>query len=343
MARLLQEQQPDIVHVHNVYPLISPSILTACGRASVPVVMTVHNYRLLCANSLFLCKNHICELCSGSSEYHCLINNCESDILKSAGYALRNYVARRLRLFKNNVAAYITLSEFQRCKMTEAGFSSQRVVSLPHMLDSDGVVPADTLGDYVGFVGRISHEKGIAVLAEAAQRCSDVTFRAAGRYREQNDVSKNSPVNLIFAGHLTQPELNEFYAAARMIVLPSLCYETFGLSVAEAMLRGKPVICSRIGGLGELVEDGITGLLFEPGNSDELAEKTDYLWHRPDLCRQMGHAGRERILQSYAPQQYYDRLMALYTGAQATIGPRSVDEGDAVFGAATIGNVAGPT
>ena len=170
-------------------------------------------------------------------------------------------------------------------------------------------------GDYVGFAGRVSPEKGISVLISAARKCPDIRFLVAGSYDRMPDVLKTAPDNCLFVGHLCFADLMRFYASSRMVVVPSLWYEAFGLCAAEAQAHGKAVICSRIGALPEIVDCGVTGLLFKAGDADDLAERIRYLWDRPELCRQMGEAGRARVLSNYSPEKYYERIMDVYRRA----------------------------
>jgi len=220
---------------------------------------------------------------------------------------------------------YACLTEFQRRRFIARGFPADRITVIPNMADDDSSRPEPMLGDYVSFVGRVSPEKGVTTLIEAAKKLSSIVFSAAGAYDRMPDLIMQAPDNFQFVGHLKSEQLDEFYANSRIIVLPSICYESFGLPLVEAALRSKPVICSRIGALPEIVEDGVTGLLFEPGNADNLAEKIDYLWQRPDLCRQMGQAGREKALREYSPEKYYERLMIVFEKA-VKLGPTGSDQ-----------------
>lgn len=315
MRKILREFCPDIVHIHNLFPLISPAILPECRKVGIPVVMSVHNYRLICPNGLFLSHGEICERCTNGREYWCLFRNCEGSFPKSLGYALRNWVARKGRFFLDHVAVFATLTEFQRKRLIQEGYPAERIVVIPNMVTA-AVKESSKNGAYVGFAGRISPEKGLLALIDASRRLPDIPFRAAGSFDRMPELPAQSPENFKFAGHLSKEALEDFYAGCRMVVLPSICFETFGLSLAEAMLWGLPVICSRIGGLPEIVEDGVTGLLFEPGNADELAQKIRYLWDRPELCRKMGEAGRQKALRDYSPEKYYERLIALYEKAR---------------------------
>ncbi|MBN1975120.1 MAG: glycosyltransferase family 4 protein [Sedimentisphaerales bacterium] len=315
VRRYIKEFKPDVVHIHNLYPLISPSILGECRDSGVPVVMTVHNFRLICPNGLFLTKGQICEKCSGGREYWCVFRNCESNLLKSFGYALRNIIARKRKFFLDNVTIYICLTEFQKQRFVQEGFPKDKIIVIPHMIDIEGINYPKATGEYVGYIGRISTEKGLPVLIEAARICEDIQFKAAGSYNQHPELHDNAPQNFEFCGSLKNGLLDKFYTNSRFIVVPSIWYEVFGLVVLEAMIRGKVVICSRIGGLPELVDDGVTGLLFEPSNAKELAEKIRYLWDRPQLCKKMGEAGREKAIQLYSPDKYYKSLMAVYEKA----------------------------
>jgi glycosyltransferase involved in cell wall biosynthesis len=309
MRQYLREFKPDIVHIHNLFPLISPSILPVCRKAGIPVVMTVHNYRLVCPNGLHMTHGQICEKCSGGKEWWCVIRNCEGSFFKSFGYALRNYIARTLRLFHDNVAIYACLTEFQRQKLIDAGFQESRIVVIPNMCNVQGAESA-TNGEYVGFVGRISPEKGIDVLLQCAKILKHIPFKVAGDF--ESDICKSAPPNVEFCGFLQGDDLDMFRQQMRIAVMPSIWYETFGLVLAEAASYGKPVIVSRLGAMAEIVEDGRTGLHFEPGNAEDLAEKIQYLWDNPDMCKEMGRAGRAKVLREYSSEKYYQRLMDVY-------------------------------
>ena len=314
---IIKQNRPDIIQVQNVYPLISPSVLVEAKRQNIPVVMRCANYRLICPNGLLMTNGRICEKCCGGQEYWCIFRNCEKNYLKSLGYALRNYIARKKKYFLNYVTAYYAQTEFQKQKLIAEGYPAARITVIPNMVDSTGIEVSDEQGEYIGYVGRISPEKGLQTLVGSARACSDIQFKAAGSYARMPQLPQQAPNNSKFLGHLNNGQLGQFYNNSRMIVLPSIWYEGFPSVVIEAMLRQKPVICSHIGGLPEIVEDGVTGLLFEPGNADELAEKIRYLWDRPELCRKMGRAGREKALREYSPEKYYERLMAVYEKAMA--------------------------
>jgi glycosyltransferase involved in cell wall biosynthesis len=325
VSRLLDSFRPDAVLVKNLYPFISPAILPVCRRAGVPVIMFVANYRLMCPNGLHMSHGKTCEKCLGGREYHCILNNCEQNLFKSTGYALRNAVARIGGFYRNNVSAFVCASRFLKARMTDAGFDPQRMHLIPNVVPEAEIRPTTGDGSYVGYVGRISREKGVHVILEAARRLPDVRFRLAGRVADGFALPDPLPANVELAGFLSGDALGEFYDGARLIVSASECFETFGMSVGEAMQHGKAVIVSRIGVFPEFVQEGITGLLFETGNASDLAEKIGSLWGQPPTCGRMGQAGRAWARREYSPTTYYERLMKV---VEAVVPAASRSSGD---------------
>lgn len=319
LRRFLEDTHPDIVHVHNVYPFISPSALGACRSARLPLVMSVHNYRLVCPNGLFFSHGSVCERCVGGREYWCVLRNCESDWGKSLAYALRTWRARRRGDFRRNVDVFAVLTRFQRTKLADSGFPDDRMLVMPNMAPAPASQPAmdAASGSYVAYIGRTSTEKGLAVLVEASRQCPGVEFRAAGSWSEGTEVPFAAPANLQFCGEMPHEQIADFIAGSRAVVFPSLCYEAFPVAVVEAMMGGRPVLASNTGGLAEIVDDGKTGLLFETGNAGALAEKIRFLWERPALCQKMGEAGRQKALEEYSAECHYKQLLEIYAAAQA--------------------------
>lgn len=312
-ARFLDETRPDVVHIHNLYPLISPSILPVCKTQCMPVVMTVHNFRLACPNGLLLSKGEICHRCLGGREYWCVLRNCENSFFKSTGYALRTATARMLRRYYDNVDHFICLSAFQKNILIDEGLPANRVTvlsnPLPFKLET---TQSRGLGEYVAYVGRISPEKDVMTLIEAARRHGDVQFKFAGDYHRLPEAIKQKPDNCAFLGQLNAEEIDKFYNNARMVVFATRCYEGFPTVLLEAMSHNLPVICSRIGGLPEIVEDGVTGLLYEPGNANELSDRIRTLWQNPVLCQKLGESGRQKVRSNYSTDRLMDRLLEIY-------------------------------
>jgi len=305
--------KPDIIHVHNLFPLISPSIIPAAKKLGVPVVMTVHNYRLICPNGRYFNNNKICEKCNGGREWNCIINNCEKAIFKSIGYAVRNFTARITGSYKNNVDRFICLTEFQKNKLLREGFSDARCSVIPNFCLGSEVNSLDRkTGNYAGFVGRVTVDKGINILLKAAQECPEINIKIAGSVDYSFLRGLKIPPNVTFLGCLNKKELVQFYKEARFLVLPSIWYEGFPIVILESMAFKVPIIASRIGGIPEIIEDGVTGLLFNPGDSVDLALKLKWMFENENACIQMGKNARKEFEEKYTAGKNYEILMNIY-------------------------------
>jgi glycosyltransferase involved in cell wall biosynthesis len=316
MARRLDELQPDLVQVQNLYPLLSPSIFRPCRERGVPVVMRCPNYRLFCPNGLHLCRGEVCERCLGSGrELWCVFRNCEGSLPKSVGYALRNWAARVTRRILNGVDMFIVQSEFQKSKFIANGIPTEKIGIVPGITPDVEFQANDDPGELVSFVGRVSPEKGIEEFLQAARAMPDTPFAVAGSYEGMPGIRDHSPENVRWMGFLTGEDLNDLYRRSRILVFPSRWYEGFPNVATRAMILGKPVVAAKIGALAEIVDDGDTGALFAVGDGGSLAEAVQGLYSDPALCRQYGEAGRRKALANYTQESIYERLMAAYSVA----------------------------
>lgn len=315
-AGLLSSGRPDVIQVQNVYPAISPAVFEVARLAGIPVVARCSNYRLFCPTGLLMSKRTcaICEKCVRGREYWCVLKNCEASFAKSTGYALRTAYHRARGTITKNTSAYYSPSVFLKQKLVGWGIPEEKIAVIPTPVQSITYLlkPASS-GGYVAYAGRISPEKGIDWLLNVAMRLRTVPFKIAGRISEHcRHIAMQLPANVAYAGELSGTDLDEFYDSARIVVVPSICYEVFPNVALEAMVRARPVVGSDIGGIPEMVEDGKTGLLVSPRNVDELAEKVGALWVDRDSCDRMGNAGRARALTEYSEEAFYVRLMSLY-------------------------------
>ena len=188
MQRILKAERPDVVNVHNLFPFISPAALFECKKAGVPVVMTVHNFRLICPTGLFMRDGKPCELClEKGNEWSCVRYNCEHTLLKSVGYAARNAVARYSEAYRKCVDRFACITDFQRQKLIQAGFEAGKIVVIPNSIPCS-TAPQSTLGDYIAYVGRLSYEKGYDLLIEVARRHPEIQFRFAGARRMPGEL-----------------------------------------------------------------------------------------------------------------------------------------------------------
>ncbi len=311
IRKMIAKDAPEIIHVHEVYPYFSPWILKDLKNAGIPVVMTCHDYRLTCPISTHYRNGETCTKCQDKNEFQCIFNNCRNNILESAAFALRSFSARKMNLFSENITCYTTPSNFVKNWLVESGFPGERIHVLPNVNPISNSEPKKNNGEYIGYVGRISEEKGIDTLLEAARQ-TELPVRLAGDYSVMPDLVAAAPSNVEFIGTLNRDQLADFYRNARFVVVPSTCLETFGMVALEAMSYGLPVIASRTGGLQEVVNDDVSGFLFEKGNAMQLAEKMKQLWANPELVRKMGEAGQTKLSREYSKEIYYSRLMAIY-------------------------------
>ncbi len=287
MKRILLQYRPDVVHIHNLYPFISPPALFTCHKAEIPVVMTVHNYRLMCPTGLFLRDGHPCEAClQHHSEWRCLWHNCEKSLLRSLGYAARNTVARQWRIYTRCVDYFCCLTNFQQRKLAEYGIDTEKLRVFPNYINIS-YPPAHEMGNttqerFVGYVGRLSYEKGYDLLLEIARRHPEIPFRLAGTFREGNIICDLPNVTL--CGPLDKEHLSIFYQESAFIVIPSRCYEGFPMVLLEASIHKKPCIAPNQGAFPELIHKGeaATGLLFAPGDIENLEQQVVKLWNNPE-------------------------------------------------------------
>lgn len=313
LDREVNHFQPDVVQIQNIYPLISPSILPALQKRNIPILFSAHNYRLFCPTGLMLRDGGPCEKCALGHERWCVIHNCEGSMPRSMGYAIRNHVTRNRLLSAAHVIT--ALNSFQREKFIKWGADPEKVLVVPNFVElpsksENWIEPPQ--GEYVGYAGRIGPEKGIDVLLESAKRLPDVPFKIAGHSGRMPGIEKRLPSNVELVGELTPEKMEGFYRNSRFTVVPSVWYEGMPFSVVEAMLSGKAVIASDIGGLPDLVDEGITGKLFTAGSSGDLVKEISNLWDEPALSGKMGLAGRDKVMLLYNKDTYYNNLMEAF-------------------------------
>jgi len=323
-AKLLQSEKPDVVHVHNTFVMISPSIFSACREAGVPVVNTLHNYRLLCPAATFFRDGKVCEECVEHSLLRSIQHGCYRDSRSAtATVALMVAVNRGLHTWDRDVTSLIALTEFARQKFLQQGLPSNKLFVKPNFVDPDPM-PGAGEGGYVMFAGRLTPEKRISTVLLALKRLKDrIPLMVIGggpqRVQLENEARQYGLTNVVFRGQLSREQTLDAMHHARFLIFSSEWYETFGMIIAEAFACGIPVVCSRLGAMQEIVEDGRTGLYFRPGDSEDLAEKVDRAWNDPALTRQLGKEARQEFEKKYTAETNYPMLMDIYQRAmQAT-------------------------
>lgn len=315
--KALSRTQPDLVHVHNFFPLLSPSICNACQEAGIPLVMTLHNYRLICPGALLMRDGKICEKCVTGSPYQSVLHRCYRNSIPGS-WAVARMVAyhRKKQTWQHKVDRFITLTQFGKQKFVEAGFPEEKIVVKPNFYDISGSRCKEKGGSRSGvlFVGRLSKEKGVATMLEAWQTL-DILLRVAGDGPLLGQQHWRHKANITFLGQLPAEQVSTEMSQASFLAMPSECYEGFPLVLVEAFAHSLPVLASRLGGMAEIVEDGVTGLHFEPGNPHDLAQKVQWLQDHPEECRKMGENARQEYEEKYTPEKNYEMLMDVYRQA----------------------------
>jgi glycosyltransferase involved in cell wall biosynthesis len=317
----LRELRPDVVHVHELYPLISPWILPQCASEAIPVVMSSYDYRLSCPIATHYVRGEECHRCVGGREHWCVVRNCRGSLPESLAYALRNASARRFGLFEGHVARFLPVSRHLGDFLERhSGIEPSRIAVVPPPVRVPSTPVEDpSRGAYVAYAGRFAPEKGIAVLVEAC-RHAGLPMRFAGDAPAHAAVREDDDAAFVMTR--SAEELAQFYRGARVVVMPSTWSETFGVVAAEAMSHGVPVVVSRIGALTETVVEGVTGLYANPGDARDLARQLRRVWDDAALARELGRNGRKRIEETFSDRMHFERLSRVYgevCGASAPI------------------------
>lgn len=319
----LRDFEPDVVHVHNFFPLISPAIHHAAHKRGIPVVQTLHNYRLLCPASTLLRNGSVCEACTHEWYPVSAVQHACYRHSRAATVAVANmlFLHRAIGTWTNTVTRFIALSEFARRKFARSGMPEDRIDVKPNfLLDDPG--PGQGSGDYVLFVGRLSDEKGIACLLQAWKATRSklrLIIVGDGPLAPMvRDCASTDPT-IQWRGFMDRSEILDLMGKAMALVFPSVWFEAFPLVLAEALAKGLPVIASDLGSMAEIITHRRTGLLFAPGSPLDLASALQWAFdHRPEICAMREHA-RLEFESKYTANRNYRLLMNIYEAALATL------------------------
>ena len=310
----------DILHVNNFFPLWSPSVYYAASRNGVPVVQTLHNYRLMCVNSLFFRDRHVCEDCLGRlMPWRGVVHACYRKSRAASAVLATMVGAHKIaRTWRKRVTTYIAVSEFTRQKYIEGGFPAEQIVVKPNFLH-----PAPALGDgsgnYALYVGRLSPEKGIAAMLEAWQSArTPLPLKIVGQGPLEALVRQASGAcaNIEDLGGRSFAEVLELMAKAAFLVFPSEWYETMGRTIMEAFAVGTPVVAAKIGPPGSMIVPGETGFHFQPGNIAELRERIEWCSSHLEHLRSMRPNARRAFEANYTGAANIEMLVNIYRRAQ---------------------------
>jgi len=319
IEEIIKLEKPDIVHVCNTFPLISPSVYYACHKYGIPVVQTVQNYRLFCASGIFFRGNNVCEECIEHSNIRAIKYGCyRNSRIQTIPLVLMHQVHKWLNTWTNYVDVYVAATEFSRQKLIQGGLPAERVAVKPNFFLS---IPESSYSceNYAVFFGRLSVEKGVRTLLSAWRQLHDIPLKIVGDgvLREEVISATKNSSSIEFLGFRPHDQCLELLKQAMFLVMPSEWYEGFPMTIREAYAYGKPVIASRMGAMAEIVSDGRMGLLFDPGNPDDLAAKVRWLIEHKEIAMQMGKAARAEFEAKYTAEKNYEILMNIYKMAMS--------------------------
>lgn len=315
VKRLIEDTKPDLAHVHNIAHHLSPSILAGIKQYGLPIVQTLHDYKLVCPSTLLYSGGRVCERCRNNRYYYAILRRCKRDSLAaSALAALELYLHRAMRIYDDNVDVFIAPSRFLREKMMEFNMDGRKIVHIPQLIDAQAYAPRYEPGDYFIYFGRLSVEKGVYTLIEAMRRFGSGKLYIAGEGPQRAELERQAAGagDITFLGYVPRDKLMELVRGAMFAVIPSECYDNAPMSVYEAFALGKPVVGSRIGGIPELIGHGENGLLFEPGDAGDLAEKIAHMHTHSAVIAGMGKNARERLEREHSRARHYRAIMGVY-------------------------------
>ena len=325
MGARLRQGGYDLVHVHNFFPLISPSIYYAARAEGVPVVQSLRNYRLVCPNGVLFRDGRPCEDCLGRAvPWPGIVHACYRDSRAgTAAVAAMIGVHKHLKTWERMVSLYVAVTAFARDKLIEGGLPAAKIVVKPNFVEH-ALAPGTGAGGYALFVGRLSSEKGLATVLAAWQRLGralPLKIVGDGPLADHVEASAAGEPAVEYLGRRPLPEVYELMRDARFLVFPSEWYEPFGRVAIEAFACGTPVIASAMGGMAELIDDGHTGYLFRPGDGDDLAGVVERVLDHPDELDRMRRNVRAEFEAKYTPERNYQQLMTIYRRALAPAAP----------------------
>lgn len=319
MRHILHTYKPDIAHIHNVYPQISPAIYRFLYSAGVPVVQTFHNFRFLCINGLLRHNGETCKM--KNTPLHCIRSRCYRDsYFYSLWYSAINACHRARHTFTRCIDRYITLNSFTRDIFIDAGYPQDKCVVKPNSASIQESPLISHPENYAVFIGRLSEEKGIWPLLYASERVPELPLYIIGDGILEKDahafVKDKKLSHITFFGRLSGEESAEILRKARVALCPSTCYENCPLSIINAVYSGTPVIASRTGGLPDFVPEGIAGWLVEPGDVDALEHQLKKIAESPEIADVLRKGTRAFGHEHFSEEKNYTALMSIYRAAQ---------------------------
>jgi glycosyltransferase involved in cell wall biosynthesis len=318
---IIYRSRPDVAHFHNTFPLISPSGYWICKRLGLPVVQTVHNYRMICVRGDYFRDGHICEDClRWKTPLPAMVHRCyRGSMPQTMAAAGTLAVHRLLGTWTKLVDVFVALSAFCEMKLIEAGIPPDKIFVKPNFVHPDPGPRGDVPTDYALFAGRFSPEKRVLTLVGAWEKIDRISLLIVGDGPCKEDlgriIGRGSFSNVRMVGPARRKELLELMKRATFLLVPSEWYETFGMVIVEAFACGVPVLASRLGAMAELIEDRKTGLLFSPGSVDEIRGTVEWALDHPQELRQIAANARKIFEAKYTAEINYPMMIRAYERA----------------------------
>ncbi len=316
-SELLKEEKPDICHVHNVFSVITPIIFQICNDHQVPVIQTLHNYRLLCTNTLFFREGKVCEVCMGKS----LLNSVKYKCFRNS-YTMTALMADSIQYHRNKstwikrISAYICLSEFARKKFIQGGLPENKLIVKPNFTTKQ--TEDIEYGDFFLYVGRLESAKGLADFIELIKQRPNINFVAIGHCDAPEQLSELK--NIEYLGQRSKTDVISHLRKCKALIFPSQMYEGMPMVIIESFSMKKPVIARNLGVMATMIRNEQNGLLFS--NTKELIMNVDKLNANTELCKKFGLEAYRDFMDNYSPEMGYANLIAIYNKVKDEYAPR---------------------
>lgn len=315
-SKLLDRVKPDIIHAQNLHGHITPSVILEAKSRNIPVVWTLHDYKMVCPNTHFLIDNtgEICEACKNGKFFNAIRKKCKKNSVLASFIASSEAYTHQFLHIRELVDVFISPSTFLESKLLENGFNQKRVKHVPLFLRDEQFCRSNLDDGYFLFIGKIEPIKGILTLIEAAKLLPKIEFKIAGKISDQTEEAfkSNLSPNINYLGLLNGEEIKKVISRSKAIILPSLWYENQPFAILEAFAARKPVIASDLGGMKELISTNNSGVLFKPGNVHDLKNAIESLIENPQIAIELGNNAFNYVTSIHSEHNHYEKLFEIY-------------------------------
>jgi len=318
LSALIEATKPDIAHVHSIYHHLSPSVLHTLKKYNLPVMLTLHDYKIVCPNYIFLDGDrNVCEACQGKHFWKATAKKCfRNSYAASALVTAEAYVNYWKKSYLNNVDVFVSPSKFLGDKISQYGYQNKPVLVQPYTLDLNAYEPCYDASDYFVFMGRLTHEKGVNFLLDAAKRIhgADLYILGTGPLEQEMRarVANENLTHVKMLGYKSGDELRDIVRQAKFTVITSEWHDNSPLVIYESLSLGNPIVGARMGGIPELIEEGVDGHVYDRGDIDAFVERVNDLIANPDKTISMGRNARKKAEALFGFDEHYKKLMKLY-------------------------------